>query len=97
MGGDSVLRLYDFNPILGIPDFGKPTKLAKLLKSYPRSHWLYVRGRKISQIAYDLYGNSEWWVYLAFFNDIADPYDLPDTLYFLPAAELSSLVNSGRF
>lgn len=97
MRDNSVVGLYEFNLELGIPDFGRPTKFAKLLKSFPRGQWLYVRGRKISQIAQDLYGNAEWWVYLAYFNDITDPYVLPETLYFVPMSELSGLVNSGGF
>lgn len=88
-------RLFEFNIEIGLYDMFRPTIEAKKIKAYEKKPWVIVRGRSLFQIAYDLYGDAGWWIFLAYFNDLVDPFNLPSELYFVPRGDLYNALNGG--
>lgn len=88
--------LYEYNKPLGIYDSLADTKVKQQLHAFPKTNVIETRGKSLDYIAYNLYGDVEYWVYLAEYNKIINPYEVPDKIFFIPINNLQVIINGTK-
>lgn len=86
----STLFSFDFG--LNIHDTAYKTEIYKAIMAVPKTKWVQTNGKRIEMLAYEIYKDVNKWSLLAIFNDIVDPFVLPERLYFIPKEELSKIL-----
>lgn len=81
------LAKYDFD--LDIVDTlaSRHLRLNKI-KTIEKDKYVESNGRTLSYIAYDIYGDVNYWTLLAIYNDIVDPFIVPSKIYYPSIEEI---------
>lgn len=62
------------------------------IKEFPQYFSVRRGAKRLDAIAYNIYGNHDYWIYLAVYNDLRDPFDLPGQIWFIPPVELNQII-----
>ena len=88
----SLESLFGYNFNLGIVDSLKDSKIIDNISKYPRDYSVKSDGRTLSYVAFDIYGSVDYWMLLAIYNDIVDPFVVPEVIYYIPSSESYNLL-----
>lgn len=90
------MRLYNIDIVTGIADTLTPTNLMKSIKAYPKRYIIRTGGKSLDYLSNQLYGSVEYWIVLAEYNNIVNPYVVPDAIYYIPDKELQRLIDEAE-
>ena len=88
--------IYKPVPSADLYDTLQPTELLKAVKAYPKNYTIVTTGAALPVIANQLYGDSEYWIFLAEYNNLIDPVVTPSTLYIIPKVELVQIISEHK-
>ena len=83
--------MYDFQ--YNIHDAILSSDLYKKIIAYPKKKWVSANSRRLEVIAFDIYKNTNRWIVLAIYNEITDPFVVPDKVYFIPKDDFDNMLN----
>ena len=87
-------NLWDFDIISEIHDTTANKELYNAIREYPKNYWTNTQSRGLEAVAYDLYNDVELWIILAVYNDIIDPLETQESIFFIPKDELLLMIGS---
>jgi uncharacterized protein YvpB len=86
-------KIFEYNFKYNIHDSLNSNALYKAIKKYKKHIWVSSNGKRLEVLAYELYKNTDFWIILAIYNDIVNPFDVPNRVYFIPQEDLTSIIN----
>ena len=87
-------NLYPYTQKDSIHDVVLNNELRSKLTMRPKREYVFTEGRTISLIAFTLYGDHDYWIFLADYNDLVDPFTPSEKLYYIPKAELRDILQT---
>ena len=86
--------LYYVDITTGLRDVINKTPAMQALLSYPRNYSYITRGRSLDNISYNLYNTTDLWEFLAEYNNIVNPYEVPDYINIVPLNAILDILNA---
>jgi len=88
---NSSLWYYDI--ISEMHDTIANKNLYDAIRAYPKKYWTNTQNRGLEAVAYDLYNDVEFWIIIAVYNDIIDPLEIQEAVFFIPKDELLEMMS----
>lgn len=86
--------LWNYDIISELHDTIANKDLYNAIRDYPKKYWTNTQTRGLEATAYDLYNDVELWIVLAIYNDIIDPLEIQETIFFIPKDELLAMIGT---
>lgn len=77
----STFYIYDY--IYDLHDSLNKTEVHKRLMKTPKEFYIRSEGKTLDYISYRIYKQTNLWLLLAIYNDIIDPFNPPEIIYFI--------------
>ena len=91
MGLSDKLHTYDWKA--HIHNIYRDKKLYRDIKEYPKHYTYRTSFKRLDLIAWELCDDPIYWELLAVYNDIKDPFKLPEEIFVIPKEHLMAMVN----
>lgn len=85
--------LFAYNFKYNIHDSISKSKIYDQIKKFPKTRWVASTNKRLESIAYDIYKDTNMWLILAIYNDIVDPFVMPEKVYFIPKSDIGKILD----
>lgn len=84
--------LYEFNFLYSIHDIINRTELYNIIREYPKTYWVNSHFKRLDILSYEIYDSVDKWLILAVYNEIIDPFIIPERIFFIPKNDLIQML-----